>query len=210
MNHRYLLLAGALAAATQLSCRSAMIALSQLKPQPTKKVAAEFSRLPGHKVVVLAWVEPGALLDYPYARYDAANHIRAHLAPHLEETDFVDPARVEDYLESSYSAATDPVAVGKKFKADFVVYAELTRFSVRDPSAPQLYRGRIESSVVVYDLTVDEGEPNRFELTPVKVVVPEEGPIAVNQTHPTEVRRATCEELGAAVAQRFYEHEAEL
>ena len=37
-----------------------------------------------------------------------------------------------------------------------------------NPSAPQRYRGRIESSVVVYDLTVAEGQNNRFELTPVR------------------------------------------
>jgi hypothetical protein len=210
MNQHHRLLILALVAVVPLGCRDLLAGLAQLGPKPKKKVAAEFNRLAGHKVLVLAWVEPGALIDYPTARFDVASHIAAHLSAHVEEIDIIDPTRVEDHLEKSYTMAHDAEEVGKKFGADMIVYVELSRFSMRDPATPHEYRGRAESSVVVYDRLVPEGENNRFELTPVRIAVPKEGPISVSRVNPTQIRRAACDELAAQVAQRFYDHEVEL
>ena len=62
------------------SCRTALVILlaagplsctwigrfAQTLPPPKKNVAAEFDRLTDQKILILTWVDPGALLDYPW------------------------------------------------------------------------------------------------------------------------------------------------
>ena len=196
-------------ASSQMSC--AFIArMASMMPPPTKKIAAEFTRMAGRKVLVHVWVEPAAQIDYPWARYELAEGVVAGLEAHVKNIEIVEPARIEDHLEKTYQNTVDPVTVGRKFGADMVVYLEVSRISMRDPATPQLYRGRIHSSVVVYDLTDDDAEPQRFELTPVEVQVPKGRAQGVFVANPQQLRLQTYAEYAAEVALRFYDHEVEI
>ena len=48
------------------------------------------------------------------------------------------------------ATAFDPVEVGRRFKADKVIYLELLEMRMRRPEAPTLLQGRISASVAVF------------------------------------------------------------
>ena len=210
MTRRYLMLVSAGLALSTAAC-NLISGMVQVLPPPKQKVAAEYSRLAGKKVVILTWVQDdGALVDFPYAQAQLSAFAAVHLKEKVDNITIVSTARVEDYLERSYDPVPDPVEVGKRFSADVVVFLEVFRLSLRDPATPQLYQGRIEASVRVYDRTAGGEGANEFELTPIEVRVPENRTIGVVAANAAQILRETYDAFGAAVAKRFHDHEVEL
>src|SRR4029077_18294273 len=100
------------------------------------------------------WAPPEILWDYPKVRLDLAAYVGAYLDKNVKNITVTDPLHVEQYLEQGGSSGeADPVEVGKHFHADMFVHLSVYQFSMRDPGMAHFYRGRIASSVVVYDLT---------------------------------------------------------
>lgn len=178
--------------------------------EPTKRVAPEFDKLPGKKVAVLVWTEPATLFDYPHTRFELATFIGdklyAELGGREAGTTIVDPRDVEDFIQKRPAAQIDPVAVGKKFDADYVIYLEILQFQLRDPNAPQFLRGRIEASVSVHDIRADAGSQRRYDLITAKCEYPDDGPVALTATNSPLVREATYRKFAETVARKFYEH----
>lgn len=179
-----------------------------------KKVAAEFDKLPGHRVVVLVWADRSTLYDYPFARFELASYlvdkISTELAQREQPAVLVDPRDVEDYIQKNIDAQVDPPAVGSHFKADYVVYVELLGFQVRDGRQPQFLQGQIEASVSVHDTRGAGGRGERFELAPVNVKYPEGTPIVFSAANAPLVREAVYRLFTEVTARKFYEHSVEL
>jgi len=114
---------------------------------------------------------------------------------------------VEDYVRKSLETSFDPRVVGEEFKADRVVYVELLNFQIRDPTAPDFLRGRIEASVTVHDLRADPDQPQRYELAPVTTVYPEDHAVLYDPSRAIEVRHGTYTMFSEMVARKFYEYE---
>ena len=93
--------------------------------------------------------------------------------------------------------------------ADIVIYLELLKYEMRNPDAPQLRRGTINSSVMVYDLAQEDG-PEKFELEEVWVRVPEDGSVGVMNKSGTQMRKMAYEKFAELVARKFYEYEIEM
>jgi hypothetical protein len=180
----------------------------------TKKVSPEFDKLAGKRVAVLVWTEPATLFDYPHVRFELATYIGDKLYAEMGQRDLgtqvVDPRDVEDYLQKNIDAQIDPYAVGRKFKADYVVYLEVLEFQIRDAQAPQFLRGRIQASVSVHDIHADREPQRRFELTPVQCVHPEDQPVLMSATNSPLIREATYRKFAEQVARKFYEHTIEM
>ena len=78
----------AVLASSQMSC--VFIArMASMMPPPTKKIAAEFTRMAGRKVLVHVWVEPAAQIDYPWARYELAEGVVAGLEAHVKDIELI-------------------------------------------------------------------------------------------------------------------------
>lgn len=179
-----------------------------------KKIAPEFDKLPGHRVAVLAWAAPATLFDYPHARFELSSYIAdkiaAETAQQKLDVDVVDSRDVEDFLQKSFEAQTDPAIVGRKFDADFVIYFEIVRFQIRDPHEPQFLQGQIEATVSVYDLRTDSQRGQRYDLIPVTITYPETAPMLMSATNSPLVRETTYRKFAEEVARKFYEHSVEL
>ena len=146
-----------------------------------KKVQPEFDKLGGKRVAVLVWTDPATLFDYPFTRFELATYVGDKLHSEMAQrnlaTEVVDPRDVEDFLQKNLDARIDPHAVGRQFKADYVVYLEVVGFQIRDPNEPQFLRGRVNASVSVHDVHADPDSLRRFELTPVECVYPDDRPV---------------------------------
>ncbi|HOB73695.1 MAG TPA: hypothetical protein PKG54_04140 [Phycisphaerae bacterium] len=172
----------------------------------TEKIAPEFSRLPGKQVVIYVWAEPEILWNYGKLRLDVSAHIGSYLTRHVKDVKVVDVLQVERYIEQQRIADLDPVQVGRHFKADVVIYLSVHKFSTRDPDMAHFYRGRISSSVHVYDLTAGE-EPERIVLQDVSVAVPEHGPVGLENTTAAQIRQMAYDAFTVEVGRKFHEWE---
>ena len=175
-----------------------------------QQVYAEFDKLPDSRTLILVWTPPETLFDYPHIRFELtsylADKLHAGLMEKKQQVDLVDPRDVEDYLQQQFSKRIDPAEVGRHFKADYVIYLELLQFQLRSPEEPQFLRGQIESSIAVYDLTGDGDLPGRFELTPVRTVYPEKGPLVLSSTNALHVRETLYRMFAEQTARKFYDH----
>ncbi|MFQ5414051.1 MAG: hypothetical protein ACE5E6_06290 [Phycisphaerae bacterium] len=178
--------------------------------EPKRKVTAEFNKLAGARTAVLVWTEPATLFDYPHARFELSTYIGDKLAQGLADRgmaiDVVDPRDVEDFIQKDIDAQSDPQRVGRRFRADYVVYLEMVRFQIRDPEQPQLLRGRLAASVAVYDMRSAPGSPTRYALTPVEAIHPETGPVLLTATNSLLIREACYRKFAELVARKFYEY----
>ena len=177
---------------------------------PTKEVRAEFARLADKRVAVYVWAPPSILSMYPYARYDIAQYIASRLRADIEGISIVSTHKVEDYIERAADQTLDPTVLGAHFEAEMVVYIELFKYQMRDPSSPQLFRGLISSSVVVWDLETAGGAPERYELSSAEAVYPSSGSLSVMKTTEQMVRKETSELFAEEVSLKFRDHRVEL
>ncbi|HSW46329.1 MAG TPA: hypothetical protein VLM89_12240 [Phycisphaerae bacterium] len=168
----------------------------------TEKVAAEFSRLPGKKVLVFVWVPPEVKWDYPHVRLDLAAHVGGYLKQNVKNVTIVDPYQVEASLNKSSRVEADPVEVGRSFQSDVVVALAVYQFSVRDPGMAHYYRGRIAASVEVHELTGKDSQ--RIPLHEVRVAYPDEKAIGFANVRADQVRQATCEMFATEVGRKFH------
>lgn len=179
-----------------------------------KRVLAEFDKLENHRVAILVWTDPSTLFDYPYARFELSSYVRDKLFSEMAlrelPIDLVEARDVEEFLKRNAQARIDPRAVGKAFKADYVIYLEVLKFQIRDPDQPQFLRGEIHASVSAHDMHADPDELRRYELAPVKCTYPEGPPVLINATNSLLVREATYRKFAEQVARKFYEHNVDL
>ncbi len=170
----------------------------------TEKVAAEFSRLPGKKVLIYVWVPPEVKWDYPHVRLDLAAHVGGYLKQNVKNVSLVDPYQVEAHLEKSPKGEVDPVEVGRYFQADAVLHLGVYQFSIRDPGMAHYYRGRIAASVEVYELAGKDKTPQPTSLHEAKVVYPDERAIGFANARADQVRQATYEVFATEVGKKFH------
>lgn len=179
-----------------------------------KRIHPEFDKLPGKQVAVLVWTDASTLFDYQFARIELATYVADKLQTEMSQrklgTVLVDPRDVDDFLQSHPEAQVDPYAVGRKFDADYVIFIEVLRMQIRNPEQPQFLRGRIEAAVSVHDIRTDPDLPQRYELTPVHCVYPEDQPVLQTATNSALIREATYRKFAELVARKFYEYLVDL
>jgi len=179
-----------------------------------KSVSPEYDKLAHKRVTILVWTSPATLFDYPYARFELASYVGEKLKTEMAQRnlaiDLVDPRDVEDHLQRELRAQADPVAVGREFDADCVLYLEVFEFQMRDVRQPQLLQGRISASTTLYDLQAAGAEPARYDLTPVDCVHPEGTPAVMGPTNAPLIREQAYRKFAEQVARKFYEHSVDL
>ena len=112
-----------------------------------KTITAEFDKLAHRRVAILVWADQATLFDYPYARFELASYIGDKLTAEMGQrklgTSVVDTRDVEDHIQKNPASQIDPIAVGRQFDAEYVVYLEVLGFQIRDPEQPQFLQGKI-------------------------------------------------------------------
>ncbi len=187
-------------------CNAIKALMLQAAPT-TEKVPAEFNRLAAKKVLVFVWAPPEVLWDYPKVRLDLAAYVGAYLEKNVKGASMVDPLLVESYLEQGNSFEADPLDVGRHFLADMVLHLSVFQFSMRDPGMAHFYRGRINASVVVHDLSRTGEPPEDIRLKDVMVAVPPDDAVGYPNVRPDQIRQATYDAFAIEVGKKFHDHD---
>jgi hypothetical protein len=198
------LLAGLLTGTSGCALTGGLLAMTV---PDTEKVPPEFNRLPGHTVLIHVYALPEIRWAYDKVTLDVAAYLSDYLQQNVKKVNVVDVVRVASYMEKTPESENDPEGVGKQFGADIVIEVSVYRLSVRDTEMAHFYRGRMEASVVAYDLTRPNEPPERIPLTDVEVAVPEEGPVGLVGTTGAEVRQQTYVAFTTKLGRKFHEYE---
>jgi hypothetical protein len=203
------LLAGiGLAAAGTSGCNLVKAAAYFAQPS-TEKVAPEFNRLPGKKVVIYVWSYPDILWEYDKLRLDISANLASYLQKNVKDVRVEDPIQVERWVEKQDIKSLDPVEVGRHFKSDMVIHISIHKFSLRDPEMAHFFRGKIGASVQVHDLSKPE-EAERINVRDVNVVAPEKGPVGIENATAAEIRVQTYDAFTVEVGRKFHQWEREV
>jgi hypothetical protein len=182
--------------------------------QHKKQIAPEFDKLANKKVAVLVWVHPSTQFDYPYARFELTSYVSDKLSAETARrgmgTVVADPRAVEEMLQKDPDARIDPLSVGRHFNADYVVYLEVLEFQMREPDQPQFVRGTIQASIAVHDVHADADLHQRFDLTPVRCLYPEQGPVILSAGNAPLIREGAYRTFAELVARKFYAYTVDL
>jgi hypothetical protein len=181
------------------------VPLAFVLPEPKEIIPAEFTHLKG-TVTVLVWTPPELAYEYPQARLELAAHVVDRLQRHVEGVDCQDPYTVEDYL-ARYPRGRTAEEVGRQFQTEYVVYAEVLDFGLREPGAPDLVQGRLWASVVIHELKESGLPVERFELEPIKLNIPEGGPVRYTSGRMRQIRKTLYLAFADRLVRKFHEYE---
>ncbi len=185
-------------------------AIAILTAPETEKVDAEYDKLAGKRVVVYAWVPPEVAWDYPKIRWDLATYMTDYLREHVDDAQFVDPDRVERYLESLQIPEVAATELAEEFRADAVVKLTVFHFTMRDPGMSQFYRGRLSASLSAVDVSEPDLPGSEIQLGDVSVAVPEDGKMGYTNIQPDMLRQETYRIFTVEAGKKFHEFERPL
>jgi hypothetical protein len=182
-------------------------ALLSMAMPDTEKVPPEYNKLTGHTALVHVYALPEIRWAYDKVDFDIAAYLSDYIQQQVKGVTVVDYLRVASYMEKTPESENDPVGVGKQFSADIVIQVSIHKLSVRDPGMAHFYRGRMAASVVIYDLTRKNEQPERTPLQDVEVIVPEEGAVGLADVTPAQMRQQTYTAFTVKVGKKFHEYE---
>jgi hypothetical protein len=185
--------------------------LSMMAQNQTQKVPAEYGNLSGKNLCIWVWADESLLFEYPVIRLDVANHVKHLLKQHVKNIKIVDPATVDKFQRNEYDADTMPVVqVGKRFKADVVLFIQVSDFLTRPSGSPNLFQGRMNAQCALYDCKGDlplESTERKLWGGKIEVVFPER-PVGMMDTDDLRIRATLLELFGENIAKKFYDYQA--
>jgi len=205
---RKMCLALLLSAVTLSGCKQAAFFLYALWPGAReKKVKAEFAGLAGKSAVIVVYADKRVQYEYPNVCLTLSSVIGGQLTKNVKGLTLIDPRRVVKYQDGNiYWDEMDKTALGKAFGADFVLFVSLVEYSTREPGSVNLYRGRINAQVGLYDASLGERDARVWRNRSVRVVYPEHTSTGVLRDSDRGIRGKTEAVFADTLAKRFYDH----
>ena len=209
---------GTLVAVLAIGCNPITLPFVLLRPEP--KIPAEYPFRPkeGEKsdkddeLSVLVLCHHGSGVGYEFAGAD--RELASLLAKRMPELAkeckdnlvIIPPTQVDKFKMSNpnwrYMRAT---AIGKQLGADCVMEVHLGKVNVYQPgSAMQIYEGRAEVAVDVYDVSAEEEEPKHRYVLPFSY--PKTGMIARDNVPPSRFKQQFLERLALDLSRKHIEH----
>jgi len=192
------------------SCQALLYPIIATAPDPTKKVAAEFGRLAGHRVAIVVWADQGTLFEYPYIRFELAEYLAYHLKQKIRPIGLVSNRDIAAYQQSHYDwDSVAPARIGQQFDADLVLYVEVLEYTTRGGGTDYLLSGRGRVALAVHDVRAEMSQQRAYH-GEAQVRYPESGSLGSTEATTATVHRRTLDVLAQAIAKKFYDHEEPL
>jgi hypothetical protein len=188
-------------------------AMSFMELEKEKKVTAEYNELAGKKVCIWVWADESLVFEYPAVRVDTANWAKYYIKQNVEKVDFVDPIRVYKFQESNYEADAMPVVeVGQKFEADMVLFIQVSDFTTRPPSSPNLFQGHMNAQCALYnckgELPVESPKRKLWD-GKIDIEFPDH-PVSIMESNDVKMRSALLGMFGESLARKFYDYKVKV
>jgi hypothetical protein len=168
--------------------------------QKTKQTMADKTK------VVLVYCYAGKELkwDNEAVDYDLAKHVAHRL--NSNKIKVIDPDLVYDWLDKN-DKWRKTAEIGKHFRVDYVVHIDVKDYSLFEPHANNLYRGRADIIVNVVKMDEDKRDGNVIYTTAVKSFFPTRSPVDSNVMSYAEFKKHYLSALSDEIGKLFYPKE---
>jgi hypothetical protein len=124
------------------------------------QIPGEAPSLEGKKVVLVTTATPAAAADFSSVDRDLNREVATLLRETVKKITLVDSQKVTDWLRS-HPTWSDPGELAKAFEADYVVFFEISQFSIEDPRSPGMLEGNVEVHIRVSEFAHPKGEKGK-------------------------------------------------
>ncbi len=159
---------------------------------------------PGVVVAVVCYAPPEIKWDFDSIDEEIAKYVSYRL--HQHKIRVINPDRVAAWLDENPEWDA-PKEIGEAFHATYVIYIDLQSFNLYEENSAQLYRGRAEAIVSVYQ-TDEEGQGERIYTKELVSKYPLAAPRSTYEVSYTTFKRQYLTRLSEEIGRLFYEHYA--
>jgi hypothetical protein len=179
-----------------------------LSPDPTKQVKAQYPHFEGQKVCIIVRADGDTLFEFPQVQFELSEHMRVALDGNVPKITFVANRQIVDWQVQQYDwQEIDPAAIATRFKADELIEIDLSEYTLRDPTEPQLLRGTLSAMVRVYSADRPDAAAKFSKYISVRYP---DGPVGTFTENASLVRRRTMELFAEQAGRLFYDHEVKM
>jgi len=164
------------------------------------------------KVAILCSAPESIKDDFAGLQIELLNEVSRKMSIH--EIDMVKPHLVARWIDDNGGVVDDLESLAEEVDADYIVKIEVDHFSYREENSPNLFRGRCNGQVTVYQFTRDasskkpDGAPKMVYERGFKSVHPTHQPVPADQTSALIFRKKFMDRVGDEIARLFFKHRA--
>jgi len=156
----------------------------------------------GVVAAVVCYAPNDVLCNFSHVDREVAKRVAYRL--HSHKIKAVNPDRVQQWLDENPNW-DEPEEVGRGVGATHVVYIDLTMYTLFEENSHELYRGRAEGIVTVYELEEEEGSEPIYSKELLSRY-PLAAPRSTSEVSRPGFQRAYLDRLSEEIGRLFYEH----
>lgn len=156
------------------------------------------------KVLVLCYAPKEVKWDFDSIDRELGRHVSHRL--NQNKIKVIDPDAVQAWLDEHADDWDQPGEIGKEFEVDFVVFMEVSKFTLYEPGNSNLFRGESETLLKVYEM--EDGEGKEIYSKEVNSKYPIHQPVSTSDYSYYDFKRLYLSSLSEEIGRHFYEHYA--
>lgn len=163
------------------------------------------------KVLVLCFAPTEVKWDFEAVDRELATHVSHRL--NQNHIKVIDPQHVHAWLDQN-ADWDKPEEIGSDLEADYVIFIELSKYTLYEENSSNLYRGTADVIVTVYEMDQDakkngeKGEGNVIYSKEVMSRFPDLQPVSTSDQTYYNFQRLYMSRLSDQIGQLFYEQYA--
>ncbi len=192
---------------TSSGCLQEMLFLGYLIGGPPS-IEPDFDRQTGKSmtdkdvtVAVICYAPKELQIDFDEVDFEIAKYVSHHL--NAKKIRVITPERVRDWLDKHPDWDT-PEDLGADFNVNYVIYIDVNDYSLYEKSSIDLYRGRAEAVVSVWEMDGDIGE--KIYTREINSQYPLAVPRPVREVSYSKFKQQYLTRLSEEIGRLFYEH----
>ncbi len=132
----------------------------------------------------------------------------------IHEINIIKPHLVARWIDDNGGQIDDLEGLAEEVEADYIVNIEVTQFSYREENSPNLFRGRCDGKVTVFEYPHEEssekpsGPGKQVYEKSFKSTHPTHQPVPADQTSELIFRKKFINRVGDEIARMFFKHRA--
>jgi len=145
--------------------------------------------------------------DLPSVSLEILEGVARRLKRH--QVRIIKPDDVLSWLDTKGGVWNDPAELTEKFDVDYIVHIDLRRFDYLEEHSRNMYRGRVDGTLHVYEVRERDGEKivvNAFSPPEFEWVYPKLRPIPSQRMNPRIFQKRLINRVSMQLAQMLYDH----
>jgi len=194
---------------SSVGCMNEMIMLAYLIGGPPS-IEPDFDRVTTQsmtekdvRVAVVVYAPDDVLFSFHHIDVELAKHVAFKLREH--QITVYNPDVVRNWLDR-HDDWDKPEEIGEALGATFVIFVDLSKFSLWEENSPNLYRGRGEALVSVIEMDEESEDGEKIYRKEVISVYPLTVPRAASEVTYSQFKLEYLNRLSEDIGRLFYEH----